>query len=44
MTPYEKLVVGRKGISLTECNDIIWDKKLNCLPIVDDEQKLCYFV
>ena len=44
MTPYEKLVVGHEGITLSECNDLIWDKKLNCLPIVDENQKLCYFV
>jgi IMP dehydrogenase len=40
MTPYEKLVVGKDGISLKEANDIIWDHKLNQLPIVDDDQHL----
>lgn len=44
MTPFDKLIVGHEGITLSECNDIIWDKKLNCLPIVDDQQNLCYFV
>lgn len=44
MTPFDKLIVGKEGITLSECNDIIWDKKLNCLPIIDDEQNLCYFV
>ncbi len=40
MTPYEKLIVGMDGISLSEANDIIWDHKLNQLPIVDEEQHL----
>ncbi len=44
MTPYEKLVVGKMGITLGEANDLIWDNKLNALPIVDDEQNLCFFV
>ncbi|MBR3351033.1 MAG: IMP dehydrogenase, partial [Erysipelotrichaceae bacterium] len=44
MTPFEKLIYGKEGISLTEANDIIWDHKLNALPIINDEQKLCYFV
>lgn len=44
MTPFSKLVVGKLGISLTEANDVIWDHKLNCLPIIDDNQKLIYFV
>ncbi|MBQ1631015.1 MAG: IMP dehydrogenase, partial [Firmicutes bacterium] len=35
MTPYEKLITGQDGISLSEANDIIWDHKLNALPIVD---------
>jgi IMP dehydrogenase len=44
MTPYAKLVVGKKGISLDEANDIIWDHKINTLPIVDENQCLRYFV
>lgn len=44
MTPFEKLVVGHKDISLKEANDLIWDKKLNQLPVVDDEQNLLYLV
>jgi len=43
MTPFSKLVVGKLGISLSEANDIIWENKLNCLPIVDDEQKASLF-
>ena len=44
MTPFEKLVVGKEGINLDEANDIIWDNKINALPIIDDEQRLKYFV
>ncbi len=44
MTPFDKLIVAKDGVTISECNDLIWDKKLNCLPIVDDKQNLCYFV
>jgi IMP dehydrogenase len=44
MTPFSKLVVGNLGISLSEANDIIWEHKLNCLPIVDENQNLHYLV
>lgn len=44
MTPFDKLVYGKVGISLSEANDIIWEHKLNALPIIDDEQRLRYFV
>lgn len=44
MTPYEKLIVGKDGITLSEANDIIWDHKLNQLPIVDENRKLVSFV
>ncbi|WP_304684903.1 IMP dehydrogenase [Ileibacterium valens] len=44
MTPFENLVVGKDRITLSEANDIIWDHKLNQLPIVDDEQHLVAFV
>ncbi|GHT29742.1 inosine 5-monophosphate dehydrogenase [Bacteroidia bacterium] len=44
MTPFEKLHIGKVGVSLTEANQIIWEHKLNTLPIIDDEQKLAYFV
>ncbi|MBQ4358236.1 MAG: IMP dehydrogenase [Paludibacteraceae bacterium] len=44
MTPFEKLIYAENGISLNQANDIIWDNKLNCLPIIDKEQHLCYFV
>lgn len=44
MTPFSKLVVGKLGISLNEANDIIWDHKLNSLPIIDENQNLKYLV
>ncbi len=44
MTPFENLITAKDGLSLSEANDIIWDHKLNTLPIVDDYQNLRYFV
>ena len=44
MTPFEKLVYAYEGTSLKEANDIIWDNKLNSLPIITKEGNLCYFV
>ena len=44
MTPREKLVTAPAGTSLKEANDIIWDHKLNSLPIVDENDNLMYFV
>lgn len=44
MTPFSKLITGKFGLTLNEANDIIWDHKLNSLPIIDDEQRLKYFV
>ena len=44
MTPLEKLVVADETTTLKQANDIIWDNKLNSLPIVDNEGNLKYFV
>lgn len=44
MTPFDKLIYAKAGVTLSEANDILWDNKLNALPIVDDNQKLAYFV
>ncbi|MDO5017500.1 MAG: IMP dehydrogenase [Porphyromonas sp.] len=44
MTPFDKLVVGKLGMSLSEANDIIWDHKLSTLPIIDEQQNLQFFV
>ena len=40
MTPFEKLIVGGEDTTLPEANDLIWDHKLNQLPIVDKNQHL----
>lgn len=44
MTLGESLIVGHEGITLSEANDIIWQHKLNSLPIVDDNFNLIYMV
>ncbi len=44
MTPFSKLIYAPEGTSLKTANDIIWDNKLNSLPIVDDKQRLVAFV
>ncbi len=44
MTPLEKLVTAKVGTTLKEANDIIWDCKLNSLPIVDENGCLDSFV
>jgi len=44
MTPFSKLVTGDYGIGLDEANDIIWNNKINALPIIDKNQCLKYFV
>jgi IMP dehydrogenase len=44
MTPFSNLIVGKEGINLSEANDIIWEHKLNCLPIIDENQNLVYLV
>ena len=44
MTPLGSLVMGREGITLEEANDIIWQKKVNQLPIVDSDGNLLYLI
>ena len=44
MTPVAKVIYGREGITLSEANDIIWEHKLNQLPIIDAEGRLVSFV
>ena len=44
MTPRAKLVTAPAETTLKEANDIIWDNKLNSLPIVDADDHLMYFV
>lgn len=40
MTPLEKLIKAEAGITLTEANDLIWENKINQLPIVDKNGNL----
>ena len=44
MTPRQKLVTAPADTTLKEANDIIWENKLNSLPIVDENDHLLYFV
>ena len=44
MTPIEKLVTAPENTSLHDCNNIIWDNKINTLPLVDAEGNLVYMV
>ncbi len=44
MTPIEKVIYAKEGVTLSEANNIIWDNKLNALPIIDDNQRLVAFV
>ncbi|EFM24009.1 putative inosine-5'-monophosphate dehydrogenase [Selenomonas sp. oral taxon 149 str. 67H29BP] len=45
MTPFEKLVwADADATSLTLANDLIWEHKLNMLPLIDKNQRLRYMV
>ena len=44
MTPFDKLICAEEGITLKEANDIIWEERLNALPIINKEQRLIGFV
>jgi len=44
MTPLDKLITAKDGVTLKEANDIIWDNKLNSLPILSEDGKLVAFV
>ena len=44
MTPKDKVVWAKKGTDLVEANDIIWENKIACLPILDEEERLKYLV
>ena len=44
MTKAEDTISAKKGITLSEANDIIWNNKLNCLPILTEEGNLKYLV
>lgn len=44
MTPFASLITAGEDTTLKVANDIIWDHKLNCLPIIDREQRLVSMV
>ncbi len=44
MTPLDRLITAPEGTTLKEANDIIWDNKLNSLPILNEKGELLYFV
>ena len=44
MTPFDKLIYADKNTTLKEANNIIWDHKLNSLPLVDENGCLAYMV
>ena len=44
MTPLSKLIYAKKNITLQQANDMLFEKKLNTLPVLDDDGKLLYFV
>ena len=44
MTPLKDLVTGQSDITLDEANDLIWERKINQLPIVDKNGNLQYLV
>ncbi|MDR1780642.1 MAG: IMP dehydrogenase [Tannerella sp.] len=44
MTPFSKLVYAQSGVSLNDANNILWDHKLNALPVIDSDRRLAYFV
>ena len=44
MTKFENLIWAADNTSLKEANDIIWEHKLNVLPLVDNDQNLKYLV
>jgi IMP dehydrogenase len=44
MTPFSDLIYAEDGITLSEANDMLWERKLNALPIIDKNQRLTHFV
>lgn len=44
MTPFEELVYAQEGCTLSEANDMLWENKLNALPVIDKHQRLTHFV
>ena len=40
MTPISKLTYAKVGLTLSEANDLIWENKVNCLPVVEENGNL----
>jgi IMP dehydrogenase len=44
MTPFKSLHCGKVGLDLEQANELIWTHKLNCLPLIDGQQRLHHLV
>ncbi|MCL2438180.1 MAG: IMP dehydrogenase [Coriobacteriia bacterium] len=44
MTSRDDLVCGFDGMTISQANDMIWDNKLNALPVLDNQDRLTHFV
>ncbi len=44
MTPFSRLITAPDTVTLKEANNILWENKLNALPVIDENQCLKYFV
>ncbi len=44
MTPFADLLYAQEGVTLSEANDLLWEHKLNALPIIDANGRLTHFV
>ncbi|MDR2088579.1 MAG: IMP dehydrogenase [Clostridiales Family XIII bacterium] len=44
MTPFSELIYAEEGVSLSEANDMLWNHKLNALPVIDRNGRLTHFV
>jgi len=44
MVPFEKLIYAEDGATISQCNDILWEHKLNALPVIDKNRRVTAFV
>ena len=44
MTPFKDLICANIKDDLSKCNDLIWEHKLNSIPVIDDDNHLAYLV
>jgi len=44
MTPIDKVISAKDGLNLSEANDLLWEHKLNALPVVDNDGHMVAFV